>query len=124
MYQSETVKFLWEVRKTEKSPKKAQECGLESARNNIHKIGQVNGARCTSPGTSKIKLQPNRHGVMGPKGGPLCEKILNLTEATNCNPEGDDGSLSCIRPIVKLLTRKINLFDSSSLKFLIEFDER
>ena len=61
---------------------------------------------------------------MGPKRGPLDGNFSNLTGAENCTLESDDGSLSCIRPIVKLLAKKTNLFDSSFLKFLIEFEER
>ena len=70
------------------------------------------------------KIHPNRHGVIGPKRGPLDENFSNLTGAENCTLESDDGSLSCIRPIIKLLTKKTNFFDSSFLEFLIKFEER
>ena len=106
-----------------KNPQKYRECGLEGARNNIHKIGQVNN--CPLYITQNFeKNQPNRHGVMVPKREPIGENFSNLTGAENCTIESDDGWLSCIRPIVKLLTKKTNLFDSSCLEFLIEFEER
>ena len=66
----ETRKFSSGVEENRKTPQKARECGLEGARNNIHKIGQVNNARCISLGTSK-KFNPIDKGSRDPNKAHL-----------------------------------------------------
>ena len=66
----ENRKFSWGVEENRKTPKKAREFGLEGARNNIHKIGQVNIARCISLRTSK-KFIPIDTGSKDPNEAHL-----------------------------------------------------